>query len=242
MDISVVIPCFNEADRLPATLQAIADFGLDHEGVRLSSIIIVDDGSTDNTAKVATSWKNKLPIDVISLPQNRGKGAALKAGMQRAAGDWTLLFDADSATPIVMIERFVPHVSSKKLIVGSRMLPDSKTNMSALRRFIGHLYYLLTKPLIGKVRDAACGFKFVETETGKKLFATMQIERFAYDVELFVQAHKQNVDIQEVPVEWHEVPGSKVHLLRDGWQMLGDVLGLYAELLAAKVNQASGRG
>jgi len=238
MNISVIIPCYNEEDRLSPTLGKIAAFHQQYPDL-LKEIIIVDDGSIDATLHMAEKWKHVLPLCIFSNEQNRGKGAALRTGVQAASGDYTLLFDADSATSIEELMKFTAELtrSSANILIGCRVPKNAvgvTVKMAPYRRFIGRVYHAMTIPLIPGIRDAACGFKLLETKKAKELFATQRINRFAYDIEILAAALHRNWRVVEVPVNWSAVPISKVNIIRDGIEMFLRVFQIYTWKILGK--------
>lgn len=231
MKLTIVIPAYNEEHRLPDTLEKIQDFFQKEQSMELFEVIVVDDGSTDRTSSVIRQWEDRLPISSVHFSQNKGKGAALRAGVQKARGEYILLYDADAATPIGEVLRLFEVLSSQNadIAIGSRVLRNehSEVDMEFHRRLIGRLYHVLTAPLIPGIADAACGCKLFKAEIAKKLFSLQTINRYVYDIEILSLAHVRGHRIVEVPVCWRHVPVSKVRLLRDGFEMLWRVFGLY---------------
>lgn len=228
MRVSFVIPAWNEEKRLPATLEMIRKY----KGTfAVHEVIVVDDGSADCTSAIAESWKDRLPVTVIRLAKNRGKGAALRAGVLKASGEYVLLYDADGATRPTELDDFarIIHEKHPDIIIGSRLQTKEgkQVIMSWYRRLVGRTYHALCWSLIPGIVDAACGFKLLKKEIAHDLFSRQQIDRFAYDIEILHLAMKSHYSIVETPVEWTAVPGSKVNLVQDSLQMLWSVLGLY---------------
>lgn len=235
MTLSVIIPAYNEALRLPATLRSLADA---KEVLTIREVIIVDDGSTDDTSRVANENANGLPLQVIRFPVNKGKGAAAKEGMLRSTSDAALLFDADSATPITEVSKLLDRMNRKNadIVIGSRMLGEhSIVSMSVHRRIIGWFFHLLCMPLLPGIADASCGCKLFTKGAIGCVFPRQRFERFAHDIELLLIARRMHLYIEEVPVTWSSVGGSKVRLLRDGGEMFLRVLQLYSRLLTGNL-------
>lgn len=237
---SLVIPAFNEARRLPACLaSATAHLAVRYPGA--FEVIVVDDGSDDDTADVAAAHPG--PVRVLRLPRNRGKGAAVRAGMLAARGALRLFADADGATPIAEEVRLVAALETgHDLAVGSRtapggtrrwtrggrMPPDADDgvvwHVRPHRHWSGRVFARLVTRLTGvPVGDTQCGFKLFRDYAALLLFPLVQCEGYAFDVELLALARQLDLRTAEVAVRWHEVPGSKVRLLRDGLRMLADV-------------------
>ncbi len=230
--LSIVIPAYNEEKRLGATLleiaRAVTSGAL--QDLRLTEVIVSDDGSTDLTVRIAEDWKTQLPVKIVQLPANRGKGAAVRAGMLAATGDLFLMYDADGATPITEITKlFAALHDGADIAIGSRVTGTAEglASMAPHRRFIGNVYRMLVAALIPGITDAACGCKLFRAEAGKKLFSLQRIDRFAFDIEVLAIALRSGMKVREIPVKWTAMPESKVRLLRDGPEMFLCLLRLY---------------
>ncbi len=229
MSLSIVIPAYNERARLPLTLERIHAFFLKASPAALHEIIIVDDGSNDDTAHIAQEWKDRLPIRAMRLDRNRGKGAASRTGMLAATGEEILLYDADGATPIGEVTKLLAasHAGAD-IAIGSRLGENGMVVVMAwYRRLIGRTYHWLASRLTGNIRDAACGCKLFRREAAQVLFREQRIDRFAFDVEILWLALCHGYTVAEVPVHWEAIPFSKVRVVRDGIQMFACVVGLY---------------
>jgi dolichyl-phosphate beta-glucosyltransferase len=221
--LSVVIPAFNEAARLPAYLDEVAAFlegrGEPHE------IIVADDGSTDGTVAVARSLAARHPtVRVLPLGRNRGKGAAVRAGMLAAVGARRLFTDADGATPIAELKRLEPALAAgADVVIGSRALvdPGVATRTRRHRVVAGRTFNWLVALLgLRGVADSQCGFKLFTAAAADALFGPLATMGFAFDVEVLLRAQKTGLRIVEVPVNWADQEGSKVGVLTSGPGML----------------------
>ncbi len=237
MSLSIVIPAYNEARRLPATLERLQSCFAHVTGVMaLHEIVVADDGSRDGTASVAEAFAGRLPIRVVSLPVNRGKGAAVRAGMLAAIGDRVLFYDADGATPPEEILRLGTAMDAAQadVAIGSRVNPEQGiVTMSRYRRLIGRAYHALCAPLVPGIQDTACGCKLFTAAAAHDLFSRQSIDRFAFDVEVLFLARRLGYRITEVRVAWTAVGESKVRIVRDGLNMFRSVAGLYLAWLKA---------
>jgi dolichyl-phosphate beta-glucosyltransferase len=223
VDLSVVIPAYNEGRRLEATLRRIVGFLENREGT--FEVIVVDDGSADRTAEVAENFEG--PVYLLRLARNRGKGAALRHGVVASSGAAVLLTDADLSTPIEEVEKLAPYLARSELVLGSRAVAgaDIQERQSRHRELLGKTFNLFIRCLgAGPIRDTQCGFKLIRGEVARELFPLLRIDRFAYDVELVFEARRKGYRIAEVGVEWSDAPFSRVRPFRDGFQMVGDVL------------------
>ncbi|MEZ5330590.1 MAG: glycosyltransferase family 2 protein [Thermoanaerobaculia bacterium] len=230
MELSVVVPAFNESHRLPATLERILTY-LSARGERFE-ILVVDDGSTDDTATLAEGFSPR-GVRVLRHPGNRGKGAALRTGVAASLGEWVLLCDADLATPIEEIERLRAHAGDADVVAGSRAVTDADIvrRQPFYREAMGRSFNLWLRLLgLTDLGDTQCGFKLLRGEAARQLFARLTIERFAWDVELLQLARREGLRVVEVGVVWRHEPESKVHPVRDSWGMLLDSLRLRRRL------------
>jgi len=231
--ISVIIPAYNEEKRLPATLKEWQSF-LDQKNnpsYQICEIIIVDDGSTDKTIDVAQYFKKSLPIKIIKIEKNHGKGNAVRTGVKEAIGDLIFIYDADAAVLPEEINKLFYQVTNADIAIGSRLANGAKTTMSSWRKFVGKCFHVFCYPLIPKIKDASCGAKLFKTNIAKQIFESQKINRFAFDIEILWLAKKQNLKIKEVGIVWQEIPGSKVSILKDSLEMFFSVLSLYKRAL-----------
>lgn len=233
MNLSIVIPAYNEAKRLPQALKRLQQCfaavppELD---LRLLEVIVVDDASSDGTKAVAEANAGGLPLRVIVQATNTGKGGAVRNGMLAAKGDRILFYDADGATPPEEIFHLWQTMTETKadVVIGSRVNPDAEiVTMSTLRRLIGRTYHALCSPLVPGLNDTACGCKLFTAEATRELFSRQTIERFAFDIEILFLARRLGYRVEEVLVSWTAVAESKVRIVRDGLNMFWSVIGLY---------------
>jgi len=162
---------------------------------------------------------------VIELPENRGKGAAVRAGVLESRGDWVLITDADLSTPIEEWEKL--RDSGARVAIGSRALDESliRRKQPLYRRTMGKTFNRFVQALsVRGIRDNQCGFKWIEGDLARELFARSRIDRFAYDVEILSMARDRGIEIAEVPVVWVNSPQSKVSVVSDSLRMLRDLV------------------
>jgi glycosyltransferase involved in cell wall biosynthesis len=229
--LSIIIPAFNEEDRLPATLAALQQL---HESNSLPflprEIFVVDDGSHDRTFQIAQEMSGKWPqLRVLALAKNQGKGAAVKEALLKAQSEWILVADADMATPWQEIDKLAQYTEKADLIMGSRALPTSHIGIHQpwLRQTMGKIFNKITRLCTGlSYRDTQCGFKLLRNDEvfRKNILPNMKIKRFAWDVELILFMEKFNQKIIEVPVEWNHQESSRVRLLADSLEMFFSLL------------------
>ena len=230
-DLSVIIPAYNEALRLPSFLQSSVAYLV---GRRLPyEIIVVDDGSRDSTAELVDTLAGKLPrLRLIRSAHNVGKGAAVRLGMQAAQGRLQLFADADGATRIEELERLEQAMThGADIAIGSRTLAsrDSRYTVHARlhRSVLGCLFNAIVQRMgLRGVQDTQCGFKLFRKPVARDLFSVARVNGYGFDLELLYLATRRGYRIAEVPVNWSDQPGSKVRPFRDGIAMLLSLLSI----------------
>lgn len=218
---SVVIPAYKEEARIAGTLSALrgAVSGIETE------IVVVDDGSPDGTAEAARAAGAD---QVIALPENQGKGAAVRAGMLAARGRTVAFTDADLAYPPSQLVRLLEAVESGwDVVVGSRRHLDTTTLVKArrVRELSGRLFNLFTLlVLLGQYRDTQCGLKAFRSDAARRVFGAAKVDGFAFDVEVFHLAERYRLSLHEVPVELANTETSTVRVGRDSLRMVRDLV------------------
>ncbi len=228
LDLTIVVPAFNEAHRLPDGMDrfaaAVAEGAVD---LKRTEVVVIDDGSTDTTARTAQALLARLPHHrVVSLPANRGKGAAVRTGVALARSPAVAYMDADMAIDPRAVPLLLRALANgADVAIGSRALPDSMVDGTyALRAAMGRLFnWTVTTGTGLDLQDTQCGFKAFQTPAARLLFHLVRIDRFAFDVEVLARARRLGLRITEVPVQWKHVAGSTIHPLHDSIGMLGDV-------------------
>jgi dolichyl-phosphate beta-glucosyltransferase len=228
--ISVVIPAFNEGERIEFTLRELLRYLEPRFGH--FEIIVVDDGSADDTAeKVKRVAAINRQIVLLSISPNRGKGFAVRQGMLRATSDVALFTDADLSTPVEEIAAALAELARGfPVVIASRRHPDSTIGcrQSRAREFIGRTFNALVRRWIGlPYKDTQCGFKCFTRSAAHEIFSRARIDRFSFDVEVLLIARALQYAIKEIPVRWTNAPGSKVRPLRDALTILGELFLLY---------------
>jgi len=227
IDISIILPSYNEEDRLPKTLLSVTEYfaarGTPYE------VLVVDDGSTDDTPKVVQQFENLAPeVKLLTYPENRGKGYAVRFGVLNAQGKLVLYNDADGATPIEEIERLEEAIASgAQIAIGSRAMFSRETTVDTLwyRKFLGRIFNgFVNFMVLPGIADTQCGFKLFVRPAAQYLFSRQKAERFSFDVEILFLARKAGYKIAEVPINWTDVPGSKVNLVKDSIHMGFDII------------------
>ncbi len=230
LTLSVIIPAYNEESRLPAYLDKILMYFELHSFSY--EIIVVDDGSSDGTSAVVESFRAKNPrVQLVQLPRNHGKGYAVRSGMLAASGQLRLFSDADGATPIEEIERLLrAHEQGADVSIASRALHDDtcRVHGQLFRKIIGTVFNLIVKVFaIRGIEDTQCGFKLFTADVADEVFSLQSISGFAFDVEILYLCRKRGYRIIEVPVNWADIKGTKVKVVRDSWLMFKDVLQIW---------------
>ncbi len=229
MSVSVIIPAYNEAVRLPQTLAATADYFAARE--EAFELLVVDDGSTDETAAVVSAFAAQRPtldIQCLSYGGNRGKGYAVRYGMLRAGGERRVFCDADLATPAeeydvvfaAMEEQNVPIGIGSRPLRASSLLVHQPWYREQLGRSFNAAVQLLAVP---GIKDTQCGFKIFTADAAKAVFSRCRVDGFAFDSEALFIARRLGYGIAEVPIRWSHKDGSKVSMVRDGLRMLLDL-------------------
>ena len=224
--LSIVIPAYNEAQRLPASLKRVFAW-LDEVGAD-AEVLVVDDGSRDATLQVARDLAGAEPrLRVFGLERNRGKGAAVRRGVEEAQRDWVLFSDADLSTPIEEVLRLAAAIEAgHEVAIGSRDVVESaiERHQPWYREAMGRTFNRIVQTLaMPGIRDTQCGFKLFSADAAKRSFARMTIEGFAFDVEVLFVARRLGYTIAEVGVRWINDERTTVDPIRDSARMLIDV-------------------
>lgn len=223
MHLSIIIPAYNEAQRLPATLEAIFSY-LKRQPYQ-AEVLVVDDGSVDGTADLVRASQH--PIRLIQQPRNLGKGAAIRTGMLAATGDWRYTCDADLSTPIDELDHLLSLIEQADIIIGSRRMPGSAVTKAQARWkvWFGQMGNLAIQLLaVRGLHDTQCGFKLFHRRT-MPIFTMQRTNRFGYDFEILYLARRGGWKILEVPVRWANDPRSTVTTF-DYFVTLGELVKL----------------
>lgn len=222
---SIIIPAYNEEENIIPAIKSIENYfaGSDiyHE------IIVVDDGSSDNTAGVAQKNFMEPHVRVIKKKVNSGKGAAVKEGVLNSKGHYILFIDADLSTPISELEKFIKYVKKGyDVVIGSRGLYDSQliVRQPWYRESMGRIFNLFVKNfLLRGIKDTQCGFKLFRADCARKIFQLQRIKGFGFDMEALFLARKMGYEIVEVPVKWRNRSDSRVKIIQDSCKMFCDI-------------------
>ncbi|MFN4233356.1 MAG: dolichyl-phosphate beta-glucosyltransferase [Bacteroidia bacterium] len=224
ISISVVIPAYNESANIERSLSAILYY-LNNKKFDFE-VIVVNDGSKDNTLELAQKF---LPqIKIIENPGNKGKGYSVKNGMLNATKENVMFLDADLATPIEELENALKYIDEYQVVIGSRNLKDSiiLTAQPYYRQLMGKTFAFLARLVAGiKVKDSQCGFKMMKREVAQKIFPKMTITGWCFDVELLFLAQLENYKIKEMPVRWIDnAATTKIKPFTSSMEMFRDLL------------------
>lgn len=225
--LSVVVPAYNEENRLGKSLERIGSYL--EEGDIDAEVVIVDDGSTDATERIAAEFLRGRRGKVLRNVENRGKGYSVRRGTLASTARWVLLTDADLSSPIAEHAKLAAAVREHDLdvAIGSRALPDSEITVrqAPLRELMGKTFNRIIRVSTGlPFRDTQCGFKLYDLDRTRPLFERMVVDRFAFDVEFLFLAVRYGLAVREVPVVWADSRGSKVGMVTSPINMVWDLL------------------
>jgi dolichyl-phosphate beta-glucosyltransferase len=241
VDLSIVVPAYNEELRLPPTLAKLHAF-LERQPLRYE-IVVVDDGSKDNTIGVTEAAMATIPnLRLVKQTPNRGKGAAVRRGMLEARGQIRVMCDADGSMPPDELPKLLaPIVSCQAAIaIGSRYVAGAKTDVK--QPFYRVLWSrlcnrVIQKSLVPGVRDTQCGFKAFTAEAARDLFRYGRIDGWAFDLEILALARRRGYSIAEIGVEWKDDGRSRVNPLKDMWKVISEALTIRRNLRRGVYNQ-----
>lgn len=236
MNLSVIIPAYNEEARLPKTVSALSTY-LQKQNYS-SEIIIVNDGSKDGTAKIANELAGQISnLKLIDNKINKGKGGAVHDGILLATGECRLFMDADGSTPPESIEKLLPYFNQGyEVVISSRRIEGAKINTEQpwYRLTLGWAFRQIVSIIVPLgVKDSQNGFKMFSAKAVEDLFSKQTIFRWAFDVEILALARKFGYKIKEVPIEWTDSEGSKV-TLRGMVNMLREIIQIRLNLWREK--------
>lgn len=223
--LSIVIPAHNEAQRLPPSLDKINAF-LSRQDFTYE-VLVVENGSTDETLAVAESFIEKMPYLRVIHEEQRGKGLAVKRGMLEADGEYRFFCDADLSMPIEQVLRFIPpELADGEVSIGSREVAGSnRIDEPTYRHLIGRVFNTMVRWMVlPGLQDTQCGFKCVRGDIADKVFPLQTLSGMSFDAEVLFIARKMGYKIQEVPIDWTFKADSRVRLVQDSMRMAWDLL------------------
>lgn len=227
IQLSVIIPFKNEAQRIPETIKTVLDYFNKHN--LTFELILVDDGSTDDSVKIINHLFPAITnIRILNHPVNRGKGAAIQTGVFASRGDCILFIDADLSTPITEYEKLNNAITTADIAIGSRknraLLGRRQAWYRELPGRLGNFLIRLTLDL--PWQDTQCGFKLFRAPVAKKLFSQLRLPRWSFDFEILARAQQQKISVSEVPVIWNNKAGSTFRPLIDHLRSFFDLIWL----------------
>jgi dolichyl-phosphate beta-glucosyltransferase len=224
MDLSLIIPAYNEASRIERSLQAGLDYFAD--AVYSWEIVVVDDGSSDDTVKRVAAFEG-AGVRLISLGKNRGKGAAVRRGMLEASGQKRIFTDADFSTPIDEVTPMLEHLEKYDIAIGSRAVDRSRVEVHQpwYRETMGKIFNLFVQRIaVSGIKDTQCGFKGFRGAAAEEVFSRSKIVGFSFDVEALYIARRLGYSILEFPVRWINDERSTVNPITDSIRMFGELM------------------
>ncbi|MDX1521870.1 MAG: glycosyltransferase family 2 protein [Anaerolineae bacterium] len=223
--LSIIIPAYNEEKRLTQTLPKVAEF-VEAQPYR-SEVLVVDNGSTDGTAKVVEQFAARHDCIHLVKTGQKGKGIAIKVGMLQAKGEYAFMCDADLAMPISELPKFLPPCQNGyQVAIGSREIEGAvRYDEPGYRHIMGRVYNWLVKVMaVPGFEDTQCGFKCFHRSVVDDLFSHQTIDGFGFDVEVLFVAQKRGYNIVEIPIQWYHQTESKVDPIRDTIRMVQDMI------------------
>lgn len=223
--LTIIIPAYNEESRLPVTLPQVLAFA--EAQPYAVEVLVVDNGSSDRTAEIVQEMAGAHSVLSLLNQPVRGKGAAVRKGIQEGHGEYLFICDADLAMPVAEVSKFLPPaLSDYDIAIASREAPGARRyNEPAYRHLMGRAFNLVVRTLaVPGIQDTQCGFKCFHHEVARTLFAMQRVDGWAFDVEVLHIAIRRGYRIVEVPINWYYGEGSRVSPLRDSLRMLLEVL------------------
>ncbi len=237
--LSVVIPSYNEEKRIGKTLDIIYEYLKKQDFT--SEVIIVNDGSKDNTLDVIKEKYSLNNFQIISYSKNRGKGYAVRSGIKKSQGRYILFADADNSTPFEQVEKLLVEIKKGyDIVIGSRYISGGKIKkkQGLLRRFISRGGNLLFWLILGlKFKDTRCGFKLFKNKVAKHIFSLQKLERFGFDTEILVIANKYKCKVAEFPIIWYDETRSQISPVRDSLRSFKEIAQIKWNLITGKYNR-----
>ena len=239
--LSIVIPAYNESARIETALErvlgCVAERGWDAE------VLVVDDGSKDDTVAIVERWMVRHPrLHLVKNAGNRGKGYSVRNGLLQAAGDVVMFTDADLSAPMEEAERLLAAIADgADVAIGSRWMDRTRQTIHQplYRQFFGRCFNWITRRVMGlPFKDTQCGFKAFRRQAAQVIFRLQTIERWGFDPEILFIARKLKYVIREVPVTWGHDERSRISYLKDGMKMLEDMAVIRSNSIRGRYDEA----
>ncbi len=234
--LSIIIPFFNEGDRISENLYKVKKFLQKNKTINFE-IIYVNDGSSDTSEEKVKEFKKKIKskksiIKLLNLRKNLGKGAALKYGVLKANNTWILTTDIDLSVSLNQFKNWDKkgyiNPQAKEIYFGSRELKNSVVKTKFYRKVLGSFFRMFYKFFLNvNLKDTQCGFKLYKKDIAKKIFSSLQSKKFEHDLEIVLLAKKNDYSIVELPIKWVHKPGSKLHIIFDPIKMFFGIIKIW---------------
>ena len=242
IDLSIIVPAYNEEQRLPPTLDRLHAF-LATQPLRYE-IVVVDDGSKDNTCAIVEQAMERIPhLRLVRQLPNAGKGAAVRRGMLAARGQLRVMCDADCSMPPEELARLILPITqgSAEIAIASRYAEGAKTEPQPFYRVLWSRLCnkVIQRSLVPGVKDTQCGFKAFTAEAARDLFKRGKIDGWAFDLEILAIARRRGFAIEEVGVEWMDDNRSRINPLKDMWKVIREAITIRKNLKSGVYNTAS---
>lgn len=223
--LSIIIPAYNEEDRLPYTLEQI--FLFLKEQSYTAEVLVIENGSRDRTFEIASEFANHYPNLSVFQEKQKGKGNAVRLGMLKARGEYRFMCDADLSMPIAEVKKFLPPaLNDVDIAIASREVQGAvRYNEPYLRHLTGRVFNNLIRLLVlPDLQDTQCGFKCFRAQVAEDVFRYQTLTGWSFDVEVLYIAQRKGYQIREVPIHWYFKADTKISILKDSWKMFLDLL------------------
>jgi len=237
--LSIVVPAYNEEARLPASLQAIAEF-VEQQPYHVE-VIVVDNNSTDSTQAIAQELASEQPYIRVLFEKTQGKGAAVRTGMLAARGQYRFICDADLSMPIEEVQKFLPpQLSGYDIAIASREAPGAvRYNEPWYRHLMGRVFNTIVRLFaVPGFQDTQCGFKMFRDDVAESVFPLQTMNGWSFDVEVLYAAQRRGYRIVEVPINWYYKDNTRIHPIRDSINMFAEVFKIRRNGLRGMYNRS----
>jgi len=233
--LSVIIPAYNEENRLPRTLEKVLEF-LSKQNYSYE-VLVIENGSSDRTFDVAQEYAQNHSSVIVLKEGQRGKGNAVRRGMLEAKGEYRFICDADLSMPIEEVAKFIPpQLTDFDIAIGSReALGAVRYNEPSYRHFGGRAINLIIRLFIlSGFQDTQCGFKCFRAQVAEDLFRQQTLTGWSFDIEILYLARRKKLRIKEIPIDWYFFADSKVNAIRDALKMISDIFVIHLNAIRGK--------